>query len=392
MSLRARTAPVVLVLVAACGELAPQPAPADPGDPLPGLTSEERARFDAGKALFARVFQEDAGLGPRFNESACNACHTDPADGGIGDQFLIRASRTLPDGACDLLASHGGLNVQRLVTRRFAAAGGARVGPPAEADQVSRFSVPPLFGLGLVEAIPLSTLQERADPDDVDGDGISGRIGRDAEGRPARFGRKADHASLRSFVAAAALQEMGLTSPDHPEEVQVSGAEHPAAADPAPDPEVDSGTVDLLTDFVRFLAPAPPRTPRDRELNAQVAEGGERFAALGCTRCHVPDLTTGSHASAALSARRVALYSDFLLHDMGEAFAGPCGPGASGTEYRTEPLAGLSTRLTYLHDGRAGGILDAILMHGGEAQGARDAFASLNRVQQEAVLRFLRTL
>lgn len=363
-----------------------------PGDPLPGLDAAQIEAFLKGKALFSRVFFEDQGLGPRFNETACNACHTDPADGGIGDQFLIRASRTATDGTCDMLAEAGGLNVQRLVTRSFERMGGSRLAPPEAATHVGRFSVPPLFGLGLVEAIPEADLLRLADPDDADGDGISGRLGSDPAGRPARFGRKGDHATLRSFVAAAALHEMGLTSPDHPTEPSVVGAEHPPAADPAKDPELDEADIQALTDFVRFLAPVTVRVPRERSVMAQVAEGEELFASMGCTGCHVPSFTTGDHEVRALARKPVRAYSDFLLHDMGDALAGPCGPGAGNTEYRTEPLVGLNTRLTYLHDGRAGGILEAVLLHGGEAQAARDAFARLDRVTQESLIQFLETL
>lgn len=363
-----------------------------PGDPLPGLDASQSARFQEGKSLFSRVFFEDGGLGPRFNETACNACHTDPADGGIGDQFLVRASRTADDGTCDLLATDGGLNVQNLVTRRFEGLGGVRLGPPEAATGVGRFSVPPLFGLGLVEAIPETALLKNVDPEDRNGDGISGRLGADSRGRPARFGRKGDHATLRSFVAAAALHEMGLTSPDHPVEPAVTGAEHPPAADPAGDPELTESDIQALTDFVRYLAPVAPKVPREREVMAQVAEGDELFAAIGCTGCHVPTFTTGDNPVRALARKPVRTYSDFLLHDMGDALEGPCGPGSNTREYRTEPLVGLSSRLTYLHDGRAGGILEAVLLHGGEAQAARDAFSRLDRVTQESIVQFLRTL
>ncbi len=344
--------------------------------------------------VFRRLFTPEEGLGPRFNENACNACHTDPADGGTGEQFVTKATRYLPDGRCDMLSLLGGENLRIQATPALLATGEARRVPvPAEATHVGRFTVPFLFGLGLVDAIDTLTLLANADPDDMDGDGISGRLGRDWEGRPARFGRKADAATLHAFSEGASRLEMGLTTPEHPDEASAGAIPSvPEGTDPAPEPELDARMLAAVTDFVRFLAPpvqAPPLAPADSN---QVARGQRLFEGLGCASCHVPVLTTGPNPVAAISERRIALYSDLLLHDMGAELAGSCAAGASPAEYRTEPLMGLRYRTVFLHDGRARRVINAILLHGGEADTARNAFAALERTTQELLLRYLGTL
>lgn len=359
------------------------------GEPLPRLTPAEQDRFELGRALFARIFTPAEGLGPRFNENSCSACHTFPVDGGTGETAVTKATRHSGSGRCDLLTPRGGENVRIQVTPAARAAGVSPLPPPEEAEHRARFTIPFTFGLGLVDAVPLATLEALADPEDRDGDGVSGRLGRDRAGRPARFGRKADVASLRDFTDSALRLEMGLTTPAFPDETLAGGApDVPPGVDPAPEPEVNTGEVDALVDFLRFLSPPSPADSQ----GPMVARGRTLFDSLGCTGCHVPELQAGEHESAALSGRAIALFSDLLLHDMGPALAGTCAPGASTTEYRTEPLLGLRYREVYLHDGRAGRVMDAILLHGGEAQDARDRFAALDRLTQEALLRYLNTL
>ena len=364
---------------------------AEIGEPVPGLTVEELSRFQAGKATFAKPFTADEGLGPRFNENACNACHTDPADGGTGEQLVVKASRVDVEGRCESMAAHGGENLRRRVTERAAAQGFGATPVPESATHRGRLNTPFLFGMGLLDAIPLSELQELADPTDQDGDGISGRLGVDAQGRPARFGRKANVATLRDFVDEAFRMEMGITTPDHPDEA-VAGA-LPALTegiDPAGEPEIGVDAFEATVDFVRFLAPPAPRSADGQDTS--VERGRALFSELGCAGCHVPRLPIGPDAPSAYAGRSVALYSDLLLHDLGPDLAAHCTSGAEATEYRTEPLMGLRYRSVYLHDGRAGRIRDAILSHGGEASNARAAFSALDRVTQEAVLAFLRTL
>lgn len=389
-----RSVVVIPFLCAGCSTGPETPSGAAPiGEPLPGLTAAQRARFEAGRVQFNRQFTPDEGLGPRFNENACNACHTEPADGGTGETSVTKATLVTVDGRCDLLVPEGGENLRRQATPLLQAAGGGRVAPPESATHVARFTIPFLFGLGIVDAIPLSDLEARADPDDGDGDGISGRLGRDAAGSPARFGRKADVATLRDFVESAFRLEMGLTTPASPDEERAGGVPVvPEGTDPAPDPELDEETIALVTDFVRFLAPPERAAAGDAEVEAARARGEDLFGSMGCSGCHVPALTAGADATAAISHRSIALYSDLLLHDMGPGLESTCTAAASARELRTEPLLGLRFRRQFLHDGRVGRVIDAILAHGGEAQAARDRFAALDRVTQESVIRFLDSL
>lgn len=362
------------------------------GEPVPGLTPEELIRFRQGEALFNRVFTPEEGMGPLFNENQCSACHTDPAAGGTGDQFVTKATRFSPVEGCDLLVLVGGENIRSRSTPLLASHGILREEVPAQATEVAEFVVPFLFGLGLAEAIPQETLRGLADPDDLDGDGISGRLGRTLEGEVGRFGRKADFATLEDFNAGAFFLEMGMTNPLYPGPETLSGRPLPEGADPVAGVEVDQGTLEVVTDFTRFLAPLARRIPSDPEGQAQVARGEELFGVLGCTACHVPVLETGEHPVAALSHKAVAFYSDFLLHDLGPEVSGVCGPGASPREHRTGILMGLGQRELFLHSGDATSLEEAIQRHGGEAEGAREAFRRLSEVERYYLIRFLESL
>jgi CxxC motif-containing protein (DUF1111 family) len=262
---------------------------------------------------------------------------------------------------------------------------------PPSATDTGRFLPPFLFGLGLIEAIPDDVIAAAADPDDRDGDGISGRAARGPDGRLTRFGRKADIASIEDFTRHALRFEMGLTSrpTDHD---MVNGVAPPPGTDPAGEPEVDAGTVALLTDFVRFLTPPGAAVPRGAAHADTIARGRELFERLGCTGCHTPALRTGAHDIPALNRKTVTLYSDLLLHDMGPGLANVCAHDASPAELRTSPLMGLGHRQFFLHDGRATDLREAIVAHDGEARAARDAFARLSWAAQELVVLFLRSL
>lgn len=381
--------------VSACGGPAGTGAvevPIQPGDPLPGLTADERARFDQGLALFDRIFPPEEGLGPFFNENQCSACHTDPASGGTGEQSAIRATHFVAPDRCELLSGALGENLQTNATPALRAHGISGRPTPAGATERDLNFVPFLFGLGLAEAVPGEALLQLADPEDRDGDGISGRPGRDRTGQMARFGRKAEHASIASFTVGALLLEMGLTSSVHPAEPGIGDQPLPEGTDPAADPEIDDESVARLTDFVRFLAPLPRRLPQDAQMLRNVRRGEQLFEQVGCVKCHVPNLQTGRSDIAALDRKPAALYSDFLLHDMGAGLAGACGIAASPSEYRTEPLTGVGYRRRYLHHGRARNLMDAIRAHGGEASAVKASFDALSRVEQERILEFLRTL
>ena len=364
----------------------------EPGTPVPGLRDVELGQFYAGLALFNKVYLPEEGLGPLFNENQCSACHTVPAAGGTtGFERVVKATRFQGPGACDALSHEGGENIRSQATPLLRARGVESEVIPASATEVGRFTPPFLFGLGLVEAVPDQAIVEGEDPRGTDGDGISGRAARTPDGRLARFGRKAEFATVGEFIEGALRLEMGLTSRPTDQE-RVNGKPLPPGTDPTAEPEVDQRTVELLTAFVRFLAPPAPATPRSQAHGDTVAAGKRLFQDLGCPGCHAPSMRTGPAEVAALRRKTVVLYSDLLLHDMGPALADVCGYAAAPAELRTEMLTGLQHRERFLHDGRTADLREAILAHGGEAQRARDAFARLPWLRQEYVLAFLRTL
>ena len=384
---------VVAVLLAACGgEPAEVLVFGEPGAPLSDLTELQRAEFQAGSALFNKVYTQEEGLGPLFNENQCSACHTSPAPGGTtGFERVTRATR-FANGVCDPLTAEGGENIRRKATPLLRAHGIEREVVPASATGVGHLTTPFLFGLGLVEAIPEATILQRADADDQNGDGISGRPGRTPDGRYARFGRKADVATIPEFVDTAIRLEMGLTTPSHPEEETMNGVPLPPDTDPVEEPEVGQRTMDLLTSFVRFLTPPAPIPPRS-SAHADTLDAGRRlFEQIGCTACHTPTMQTGTSTVAALSNKTVGLYSDLLLHDMGPSLADVCSHSASPSEVRTEMLMGVRYRPFLMHDGRANTIEEAILAHGGEGEGSRNAFTQLTWLRQYYLIQFLRSL
>jgi len=364
-------------------------ATGEPGAPLPGLGAAELARFRAGAELFNHVFSPAEGLGPAFNENQCSACHTSPASGGVGGERVLKATHFDPATGCDQLTAAGGENIRRQLTPQGRALGLQPESPPPRA-QTGRFTAPALYGLGLIDALADRTLLGLQEAEAAHHDGIAGRVGRTRDGRVARFGRKADVATLAEFASTALRFEMGLTTSRYPRDA-VQGRPVPAQADPAPDPEVADSAVARLTDFVRFLAP-PGRGPPRAGLTVAVAQGERWFAAIGCSGCHVPGLRTGPSPVSALDRRRVNLYSDLLLHDMGPALADVCAPGAGPSEVRTAPLMGLRFRELLLHDGRVTSLRDAIMLHGGEAATARDRYAALTPAQQVELMAFLETL
>jgi len=383
---------LVLVLATCADESSPAPAAGLPGDPLPGLTRAELARFEAGKVAFSRVFLPEEGLGPVYNENSCNACHSVPDIGGTGGgEYDLHATALTAEGECDLLEAHGGGNVRTQVVPVAAALGVLPERTPRQATARGFFTAPPMWGRGMVEAISDETLLALADPDDQDRDGISGRVGRDASGRVGRFRRKADVADLANIAEGAVLVEIGLTTPKHPTELVFSGP-IPEGADPAPDPELDQATIDAIADYIRFLVPVAPEVPSDPAIRAQVVAGRQAFFEVGCADCHVEALVTGPNPVAALDRKVTVLWSNLLLHDMGPKLADVCGPAAAASELRTEPLAGMRYRRGYMHHGRAPTPWEAIAMHGGESAASRDAFNALPELTRYALVAFLLTL
>ncbi|MFQ5530352.1 MAG: di-heme oxidoredictase family protein, partial [Gemmatimonadota bacterium] len=197
-----------------------------------------------------------------------------------------------------------------------------------------------------------------------------------------RFSRKAQVTSILEQIVAAYQQDIGITSDFLPEEnhsPQASRANE--VADRVADPELPAAAVLSNLNYLRMLAPPAPG-----EMTARRQRGSDVFNAIGCASCHVPEFVTGPSVIPAIEGRRVALFSDLLLHDMGPGLADNRPDGdASGQEWRTAPLWGLRVMRDFLngdafllHDGRAATVEEAILLHGGEAQAARDAFAALD--------------
>ena len=357
------------------------------GDPIAGLSKKQRQEFEAGRRIFERVFTPDSGLGPLFNADACAECHEEPVVGGVGDEIEIHATIPIADPACDLLETRGGPVFQQQVTQALQNALGIDREPiPPDAFQAMR-TTPDLFGFGLLDAVSDSTLLAYEDPNDANGDGISGRVNRSPDGHVGRFGRKALIAHLAEFNAGAFQIEQGITNPGAPDEGTVGGVPLPPGVDPTVDPELDAESVRLASEFVRFLAPPAP-LPR----NYDAQRGAQLFGEIGCASCHLPTLRTGASDVAALAYRKVDAYTDLLLHDMGPTLADICFGDAMPSEFRTEPLMGLRFVTQFLHDGRAKTVEEAIDLHGGEAASSRSAFLALNERDRAAILTFLKGL
>ncbi len=263
---------------------------------------------------------------------------------------------------------------------------------------------PPLHGLGLLAAIPEAELKENADPEDANGDGVSGRLSRvwDLERKAmviGRFGLKANRSSLRVQVAAALQGDMGITNPIFPEQPCTS-KQKACAAGPhgvgASGFEISNKLLTLMVDYVRSIG-VPRRSGARRE---RVLRGRQLFRRVGCASCHRPSYVTGDDRRwPHLSRQRVWPYTDLLLHDMGEGLAdGRREYHASGREWRTAPLwsvvksGSVNGNRSFLHDGRARSVEEAVLWHGGEGAGARDRFTRLSRAQRAQLLAFVRSL
>ncbi len=373
-----------------------QPVPpfteADPGLPLPGLDESELASFARGQSLFNRPFSPEQGLGPLFNQDRCGSCHDLPTSGGHGAEPIMKVSRFDSVQGCSTLPESGGDLLQVRVTGPASAAGLTGETIPEGATAIAEITAPAVYGLGLVSRIHPDQILARADPDDNDHDGISGRPNLDATGRVGRFGRKAQHATLEGFIGEALLLEMGITTVAHSQEVRANGAPLPAGADIASDPEATQEQLRLLVNYIDLLAPPRRRLPSDATTMADVEEGERIFDYMGCDACHTPFFTLGADESLAFNGARFRLYSDLLLHDMGPELASTCSAGTTPSEWKTARLVGLGHRSEYLHDGRARRVSDAILLHGGEAATSRDVFRRLTPEARSQVLAFLRSL
>jgi CxxC motif-containing protein (DUF1111 family) len=364
------------------------------GDPIPGLSAAESARFDAGKDAFETVETPEDGLGPVFNGTSCTGCHSVGGSGGGSEKVETRFG-TITAGVFDPMADRGGSLIQ---TDGIGAAGACPfVGEvvPDGATIVAGRRTTPLFGLGLVNAVPdaeliaLARFQARWRPRTA---GRPHRVVDVASGRQAigRFGWKSQVASLLTFSGDAYLNEMGITTPMFPNENCPQGDCSLLACDPVPGVDDDNTDVEHFRDFMSFLAPPP----RHRGWNVAYAtyEGSVLFDQIGCASCHVRTLVSGPSDAAALRFRTFHPFSDFLLHDMGSLGDRIVQGDATGSEMRTAPLWGMRLLTTFLHDGRAHTPEEAILAHDGQGRAARDRFAALPAHGKARLVGFLDTL
>jgi CxxC motif-containing protein (DUF1111 family) len=365
-----------------------------PGGPLPRLRAQELARFNAGKAQFVEVETPPGGLGPVFNDKACAACHDAGSTGGAGDRLVTRFGR-LVNGQYDPMTEFGGPLIQSQGIGLFHGVNFVGEVVPPQATIVAHRRTTPLFGLGLVDAVPDVTLLMIAQQEAQMTPMTAGRpslavdpaTGQNTTGR---FGWKAQHATLFTFAADAYLNELGVTTPFLPVENCPQGncallAANPALTNPN---DTDNTPIQALADFMTFLAPPPPRGPGGTSEKA----GQALFGAIGCADCHRPQLQTGPSPVAALNHVTFAPYSDFLLHDMGALGDGITQNSAGPREFRTAPLWGLRFEPSLLHDGRTASPEEAVLLHDGQARPARDRFATLSRRQRDQVIAFLNSL
>lgn len=425
------------------------------------LSFEDQERFNLGNGFFTKVWvpapsstQASDGLGPLFNARGCQNCHLKDGRGhppmGADDDgvsmFLRLSVPAHTDAEQSLMASGEqnvlpeptyGTQLQNFAVTGLKAEGRMEIaytdlpvtlgdgtvvtlrephysvadlgfGPMAKDVLLSPRIAPPMIGLGLVEQIPAEDILRNADPDDADGDGISGKAnwvkametGQIALGR---FGWKDGAPTIRTQSAGAFAGDIGISTPinnapfgdctpnekacfDYP-----TGEQERLGVSEAPDP-----ILDLVTFYSQNLA-VPQRRDVDKP---EVLRGKEAFYNSGCISCHTPKFVTSRDApNAAQKFQLIWPYSDFLLHDMGDGLADFRPEAqADGYEWRTAPLWGIGLTETvsghtlYLHDGRARNLTEAILWHGGEAQAARDKFADLPKSTRDDLLAFLESM
>jgi CxxC motif-containing protein (DUF1111 family) len=420
---------------------------------------EREMDFKLGNALFRKTWVAapastlaSDGLGPLYNARACQDCHLKDGRGHTpADADASRVSMFLrlsvpggpsPAGIADWIATqpdptYGG-QLQDLAAPGHPAEGRMDVtwtetpitlpdgtivqlrapaytfsdpayGAPAPDLMLSPRVAPQMIGLGLLEAIPAADILAKADPEDANNDGISGRpqIVPSAEfGTPmlGRFGFKAGAPSVREQSAGAFAGDMGLSTPLHPDPwgdcttTQATCIDAPHGQEPGirDGLEVDGPSLDLVTFYSRNLG-VPERRNID---DPQVLKGKAIFYTTGCQSCHTPKhVTNRLENQPEQSFQLIWPYTDLLLHDMGPGLADNRPEGrATGSEWKTPPLWGIglspqvSGHTEYLHDGRARSLLEAVLWHGGEAQSGRDTVAAMTTEDREALLAFLESL
>lgn len=376
---------------------------ADLGEPMPSATPAQLGTFQRGLAVAKRRFSPESGLGPHFNVTFCGACHEKPVFGGAAGRYrnFLLVGQKLADGSYVPLGKSG-------VQPQYLMHEDSRFPTPAGTNVIATRNPIPFFGVGLLAEIPEEEILSREDPDDADGDGISGRANFQS-GFVGRFGVKAQSASVEQFIRGPLNNHLGITSNPLPNERRAelpvaSNVDDEAAStagmlrqplrapqagapdeplfddDGAPDPELSEDDLFDLVSFSMLLA-----APRPDEPTPETEAGRALFEQANCTGCHTPAL----HGPRGL----IPAYTDLLIHDMGPELAdGVPMELATPSEFRTAPLWGVSALGPYLHDGRADTLDEAIRMHGGEAAAARDAFVAMSQGERDSVIAFLLSL
>lgn len=396
---------VTVLLFSACEKIGPQAPEAEEvlAEPLSNMTPTQMAQHIRGDEDFAHAFSSDEGLGPIYVANSCENCHA--GDGkGHPSTILTRFAKE-SGGSYDYLEGYGGPQLQHFSTYGYI---GEEI--PTDANAVVELIAPAVTGLGFLDAVPDSIFINMADPNDLDGDGVSGVLSRitapdwvpDLADRTdlgggtyiGRYGRKSGAITLTHQTANAYLNDMGISS-----DYLTTDLTNPLDAnqgDHVSDPEVSASIVDAVVFYLKTLK-APTR--RD-EADSDVLAGELLFANTGCESCHVSTLKTGTSTVTDLNEVEFHPYTDLLLHDMGDALNDLYTEGsATAAEWRTTPLWGLglskdSQGGTYqlLHDGRATTIEGAILYHGGEAEDSKTNYSNLSQSEKDQLIKFLESL
>ncbi|MDX1439647.1 MAG: di-heme oxidoredictase family protein, partial [Rubricoccaceae bacterium] len=372
--------------------------------PLDGLTGTQMSLHLAGDEEFGRRFTTGEGVGPIFIATSCDACHPGEARGH--PTFDVVRFGRMDGNVFDPMIAQGGPQLQNRSIPGYPAEE-----IPSGATGIARLTPPSVTGLGFLEAVDDATIWAMADPDDADGDGISGRpqlieesdliaeivaqshlVDNGTRNIPVggryigRFGKKGVSINLLHQTVSAYIEDMGLTTdliPNDLTNVQEVGS---AGEDTVPDPEISSSIVSNVVFYLRTLRQPLRRNENDPDVRA----GEQLFEQIKCTSCHVPTLETGVSNIPQLSEKEFHPYTDLLLHDMGSELDDGFTEGrATTSEWRTPPLWGLGLaepfqggRAYYLHDGRATSLEEAIQFHGGEASGTRAAFNALSEAEK----------
>jgi CxxC motif-containing protein (DUF1111 family) len=395
----------------------PPNGPPPPVQPIRGVSAAEFQAFMQGRNTFTKVNDVANGLGPRFNLDSCAGCHAYPTVGGssppnnpevaVANKFgatnqvppfiqpngPVRAVRFRqnPDGTPD-----GGVHNLFVITGRSDAPSACQIAQPDFSNAANlSFRIPtPLFGLGLIEAIPDAALKANlaATAARRQALNIGGQFNTSAnDGTITRFGWKAQNKSPLLFAGEAYNVEIGVTNDLFPQERDETPSCASGLGEPEDHANLAAGTpsdIDNFTLFMRYLAPPPPPPP--------ASPAAALFDSIGCTMCHTPQLTTGNSQSPALAQQTVNLFSDLAIHRMGQALNDGITQGnARGDQWRTAPLWGLSARIFLLHDGRTTDLMQAILLHdspGSEAHAVIQNFQALSAADKQSILNFLRSL